>query len=41
MFPKKEVQAEVTFLTRLTMYLLFRVFSEVLSTAVQAILTKK
>ena len=31
----------VTFLTRLTMYLLFRVFSEVLSTAVQAILTKK
>lgn len=35
------VQAEVTFLTRLIMYLLFRVFSEVLSTAVQAILTKK
>lgn len=35
------VQAEVTFLTRLTMYSLFRVFSEVLSTAVQAILTKK
>lgn len=35
------VQAEVTFLTRLIMYLLFLVFSEELSTAVQAILTKK